>query len=412
MYYASLEGQIVRAGDPEYNFRRWPISGRLKCPTCNAAVVFASGPYQSPHFRHKAGLGQLECENFHPSLHIPSPQPLQPEPWQKKHYDDNPLPSPVRREDTWILDLQLRVDFKERSKASFVFELRARNFAESTSIEIVSIHGGTRTLSFGKETKNIAMLVDPFKPFIKVISEDPSVISATNKFCSFFTEHRYFIISRNLMLHIDEEFDIGGIKAIYDSNNEQILSDLNAVEIFHLLIGDNYKQSLENSSVKISSPDCIGLNVDNRCIFLTSFENVFASNESDLETMVYVKAFMEDGVEIFDGFIELKQGRQAITLPDKDRAVSYLIKSNEYITQLELQDVKTKSPTKIWEIINLGDTRNFIVSEENSSQIICWNEQSWVCREFSGAENSSFHARRFPVSMKEWNLEVLGIDFK
>lgn len=411
MDYARLDGEILRAWDPEYDFRSWTVRRKLRCPTCDEPVTFASGPYQAPHFRHKPGMATFECENFHPSTHIPAPQPVKPDPWRNVQHCHDPLPPPERRRDSWSLDLQVSVELKNRSRANFVFEARARNFVESASIEICSIHGGSRTVVLGKETKTLAMLVNPFKPFFKVHSDDKTVQLEVSRFCDFFEAHRYFVITNNLTLQIDEEFGLGDIKAVYDAKSEQVMMDLNTRTILRLLSNDGYIQSFEEVAVKVSSIDCIGLNSEQRCLFLSSFEHIVADNESEHEMKLEVKALANGGAKLFEGFFELDRGRHNLNMPEKDQAVAYLVKSGRVIIRLELKEVEAITEATVPAREDFGNSRSFIVGIDNRTQRVSWNGHSWVYSESVELSNNIYRERAFPVSKKEWNLEILGMDF-
>lgn len=411
MDFARLDGEIVRARDPDYNFRSWVVSRKLRCPTCDEPVTFASGQYQAPHFRHKPGRGTLDCENFHPSYHIPSPQPVRPDPWPPEQETDDSLPQPNKKKDTWFLDLRIKVEFKKRNRASFIFEVCGKNFLEPASAEICSIQGSSRAVVFGKETKSLAMLINPFKPFLTLRCDDMTVQVEVSRFCDFFADHRYFVITNNLTLLLDEEFALGDIKAVYDSSSEEVLSDLNTQTLIRLLNKDGYTQSYEEAAIKVTSSDCTGVSSCHRRMFLSSFENIVASNESERVLKLDVRALGKDGEELFEGFFELGKGRHTLNMPIKERAAAYLIKSDQVITRLELQAPEGQHYPSPLICGELDVDRSFIVKTSSETQRITWSGHRWVCKKFISPSNIGISERKFPMTKKEWNLEILGMDF-
>lgn len=411
MNYARLDGKIVRAWDPDYNFRSWVVSRKLRCPTCDEPVTFASGYYQAPHFRHKPGMATLECENFHPSNHIPTPQPVRPDPWQMEQQTDDSLPLPERKKNTWSLDLQISVELKKRNKANFIFEVRGKNFLEPASAEICSVQGSTRAVVFGNETKSLAMLVNPFKPFLKLRSEDKTVEFEVSRFCNFFAVHRYFVITNNLTLHVDEEFVVGDIKAVYDSKGEEVLSDLNTQTLIRLLNKDGYRQSLEEIAIKVSSINCTGLSSAQRCLLLSSFENVVASNQSERVLKLDVKALNKDGHQLFEGFFELGEGRHNLDMPAKEQAVAYLIKSGQVVTRLELKALHGQYHPSVSMRDEIINDRNFIVETAIETQRVSWSGYRWVTSKSAYTLKPALRPRPLPMTKREWNLEIIGMDF-
>jgi len=321
------------------------------------------------------------------------------------------LPLPEGKKDAWTLDLRVSTEFKKRNRADFIFEVRGKNFLEPASAEICSIQGSTRAVVFGKETKTLAMLVNPFKPFLKFRSDDKTVQMEVSRFCNFFADHRYFVITNNLTLLLEDEFAVGDIKAVYDSTSEEVLSDLNTQTLIRLLNKDGYTQSYEEAAIKVTSIDCTGVSSGHRCMFLSSFENVVASNESERVLKLDVKALGKDGNELFEGFFELDEGRHKLEMPLKESAAAYLIKSSQVITRLELQTFERQHyPTPlIGEEIDVD--RSFIVETDSETQRITWSGYRWVCKKPMSPSSIGISERKFPMTKKEWNLEILGMDF-
>ena len=67
--FDTVKNQRVRAASASGS--RFP--DRYICPVCQTEVVYASGDYVSPHFRHRRGTDHEECERYCSSFHFAVP---------------------------------------------------------------------------------------------------------------------------------------------------------------------------------------------------------------------------------------------------------------------------------------------------------------------------------------------------
>jgi hypothetical protein len=287
--FDTIRKQRVRAANASEG--RFP--DRYLCPVCQAEVFYASGQFQSPHFRHRPGNEHEDCERYAKNFHLDVPLSQH----EYEHLDAVLVAAQSSAKKGTFISFAVR--FRPAYHAGFV------NFIAGESSTPYTIHPNLRQQYFQISVPEKNYLIKAQLSgrnhelhIVEGFDETPAVFRANDREAVRIPKHRvlkpggYIVVSRKPIHNFHESVEaqssktIAGLHAtliqIPEDPNWQVRQNLKSLIQFDIAASIADYGFLTPASAYELAPDCWEMSKDSELAILIRVSRHLVPNRSQL----------------------------------------------------------------------------------------------------------------------------------